>query len=736
MVVVVVDVTGFAVTAAPGTTDELPKPFSDCSVVPLWRLGALGCGAASCRAVSTGIWYWVPAGVSGPGSMIASCANAGVAGPTDSAAKMSSRMEARTSNTVPGPTAGRAQSSTHVGWPRDVVPAAIALIALGLANAHYGAFTIDRWGPFAVFVLVVLAIVAPDRQIPRVARLPLAAIIGFAAWSLASVLWAEMPSEAYEGGLRNVLIASLFALPVLTLRGLRSARLTADLLVGVLAALVAGTVIAYIADPGSLFLAGRLEAPIAYRNGTAVLFAMAFWPLVCTAASRRVATAVRPLAMALATCAAGLAFLTQSRGVLIGTVMGGIAVLALGPERLRRAVVALIAVAPVALFSHRLLQPYDTFGVKYQTVPSALTDARGALLLAALIGLVIGGLLILVDRRLASGGVARARARIVAIAALAAVCLVGAVAAAGAIGNPVTFVRDKTDEFTALQNTDSGSTRLGSVGGQRSDLWRVALKEFSGHPLSGVGEGSYAVGYYVHRRTDRNVVAAHSLPFATLAELGIVGLLLLLTFVAATGAVIARGLRKVADADRRRVAALTSVAAVFLGQSIVDWFWTIPGLSGLAVFALGTALVIVAGDAPRPARHSGRLRRVAPAVVCGLLALVAFTQTLAEREVSRARTAGDQQDRLDRARTAARLNPFASAPHYIQAGALEALGRPLAARKELLTVLDDEPLGFVTPALIGDFETRRGNRTAARLWYQRALDRNPLDTGLRKLAAR
>ncbi len=719
--------------AAGGTTDELPKPFSDCSVVPFRRLGAGRPGAASCRAVSTGIWYCVPAGVPGPGSMIASCPSAGAAGPTDSAAKMRIRMDARTSDRVQAPAAGAAQFAAAPGRLREALPMIVTLLALGLADAHYGAFTIDRWGPLAVFVLVVLAIVAPGRHAPAAGRIPLALIGGFASWSLASVLWGQMPGAAYEGGARNVLLAGLFALPLLTLTTRRAARLTADLLVAVLAAIVAGTVIAYVADPGALFLAGRLENPIAYRNGNAVLFAMAFWPLVLVAASRRVPWAARPPALALATAAACLAFLTQSRGVLIGTALGAVVVLALGPERLRRALTALVAVAPVALFSHRLLQPYDTFSVKNETVPSTLTDARGALLLAALTALGAGCAIVAGDRLLR--GRVRRGARVLAVLALAAVCVGAAGSAAAKVGDPAGYIRDKADEFTALQNTDSGSTRFGSVGGQRSDLWRVALKEFGEHPVAGVGEGGYPVGYYEHRRTDRNLVAAHSLPFGTLAELGLVGVLLLLAFVASSGAVIGRGARALEPGDRRRLASLAAVAVVFLGQSIVDWFWTIPGLSGLAVTALGIAIVLVAGDAPAPGAWS-RVRRIVPAVVCGLLALMVATQVLSARAVDRARIAADQQVRLDRARTAARLNPFATTPEYLQAGALEALGRPDAARAKLLGVLRDQPLVFVTPALIGDLETRRGNRAAARRWYARAAARNPLDTGLRKLAAR
>jgi hypothetical protein len=47
-----------------------------------------------------------------------------------------------------------------------------------------------------------------------------------------------------------------------------------------------------------------------------------------------------------------------------------------------------------------------------------------------------------------------------------------------------------------------------------------------------------------------------------------------------------------------------------------------------------------------------------------------------------------------------------------------------------------EPENFATMGLLGDLETRAGDRAAARAWYRRALALNPRDIGLRELAAR
>ena len=168
-------------------------------------------------------------------------------------------MDARTSETVPPPTAAAPQLDAPTTRWRDAVPVVIVLLSIGLADAHYGAFTIDRWAPLAVFVLLVLAMVAPGRRIALPARVPLIAIGAFAGWSLLSVAWAQMPGVAFEGGARNALLAGLFALPIVTLRERRTAQLAADLLVTLLGLIVGGMLIAYLVDPGSLFLAGPAQ---------------------------------------------------------------------------------------------------------------------------------------------------------------------------------------------------------------------------------------------------------------------------------------------------------------------------------------------------------------------------------------------------------------------------------------------------------------------------------------------
>ena len=64
--------------------------------------------------------------------------------------------------------------------------------------------------------------------------------------------------------------------------------------------------------------------------------------------------------------------------------------------------------------------------------------------------------------------------------------------------------RDKVDEFKQVERVAApGETRLGSTGGQRYDLWRIAWREFELRArCTGVGEGGYPVRYY-RERVDR-----------------------------------------------------------------------------------------------------------------------------------------------------------------------------------------------------------------------------------------
>jgi O-Antigen ligase len=601
-----------------------------------------------------------------------------------------------------------------------------------------GAFDLRYWAPLTLLCLALLLALtlAGTLSLPSPGALALAvgAIWAFAAYTMLSAAWSESAAAAWEGAARATFYAALFTLAVAAPAGARGRRwLAAGLVLGVVLTGLVSEVRLLAGDTGA-FLAGRLNDPIGYRNATAALFSFAAWPLVCFAARRGGASGFRAAAIAAAVLLIGLAFLTQSRGMLLGLACGGVVALALGPDRLRRAWLALAVVAAIALGSGALLAPYHGSGSG--TGVAAATDIRHAGVGLALLcaGSFLAGLFAFVfDNGLRSAELARglrtaaAGALIVLVSALAVGALVKA-------GNPVDYAEGKWDEFTEVEASTATGTRLGTVGGPRYDIWRVALDQFREAPLAGAGEGSYSFAYYRERRTDRNLADPHSQPLRLLAETGLIGTGLFALWLMALAVAIAARARLAPPGHRAWIAGLAAAAAVVVAQSAVDWLWLIPALFGLAVLALGLAARDEEDtEEPRP-------WSLAPRVLIGFSLLTAIFSVgalfLSGLYVRRAREQAltSAAASLASARTAGRLDPVSVTPLYLQAAALESEGRRAEARRILFDALDLERDNFVTLGLLGDLEVRAGNGAVARRYYRRALALNPLDTGLRKLS--
>lgn len=602
-----------------------------------------------------------------------------------------------------------------------------------------GAFDMRYWAPLTLLSLALLLALtlAGTLRTPAwgPAGIALAAIWAFAAYAMLSAAWAESIADAWEGAARTIFYAASFTLAVTVPAGRRGrAWVGAGLLLGVVAIGVATEVRLLAGDTGA-FLAGRLNDPIGYRNGTAALFSIAAWPLVGIAARRGFGSGWRAAALAALVLTLGLAFLTQSRGMLIGLAAGGAVSLAIGPDRLRRCWVALAAIALIAIGSGPLLEAYHASGSGTGSASAAdIRTAALALALLCAVSFLTGLFAFVFDNGLRSDELARGL-RAGAAVALAAVTAIVLVVALVKVGNPVGYAEDKWDEFTAVESTTATGTRLGTVSGPRYDIWRIAVDQFGEAPLVGAGEGGYRFAYYEERRTDRNLADAHSLPLRLLAETGLIGFALFALWLGAVAVAVARRAREEHPVTRTGIAGLAAAGAVVVAQSTVDWLWLIPAVFGLAVLALGLA-AHDEDDAgplalwPLP-RTLAALALGAAIVSVGAL----FLSGIYERR-ARSEAFESSQASLSAARSAERLNPVSVTPLYLQASALETEGRRGAARDALLEALELESSNFVTLGLLGDLEVRAGNVMRARGYYRRALALNPLDLGLRELSVR
>ncbi len=165
---------------------------------------------------------------------------------------------------------------------------------------------------------------------------------------------------------------------------------------------------------------------------------------------------------ALAVTALGLAFLTQSRGVLLGFCCGAVVALALGPDRIRRAWLAILAVAAIAACSGtparalRRVRGRPDDGSR-AAVEHAVADARA--------GRASGASSPRCCWRWSTAGCgcrgSRRTIRAVAAAALACSRSPSSPARLLAVGNPVALVTDKVTSSSS--STSPRPARRGSA---------------------------------------------------------------------------------------------------------------------------------------------------------------------------------------------------------------------------------------------------------------------------------
>jgi hypothetical protein len=151
-------------------------------------------------------------------------------------------------------------------------------------------------------------------------------------------------------------------------------------------------------------------------------------------------------------------------------------------------------------------------------------------------------------------------------------------------------------------------------GQNRPLYWHVAWREWEGNRLLGSGAGTFD-RYWLHYRTVGSFARdAHSLYIETLAEIGPIGLALLLAAL----------LIPLLALRGRRDPLLATAAAgyvAFLVHAGVDWDWEIPAVT-LAGLACGTVMLVARRrDGAPELRLSGRLFLFALVVSLGVLAL-------------------------------------------------------------------------------------------------------------------
>jgi hypothetical protein len=444
-------------------------------------------------------------------------------------------------------------------------------------------------------------------------------LLAFTALTGSSVVWSVAPDASWQDAGRMLTYSGVFA----------AAAALAWIAPGGWRALLGGTVLAAVVVCGYALLTkvlpdqldandvyARLQEPYGYWNAIGLTAAMGAIGCLWLGARR----AGHAVLNALAYPAMGLMILTlmiaYSRGALAALAVGVVAWMCLVPLRLRGArvlIVGVLGAAPLVAwdFSRHAL---SSDGVAL-TARATAGHQLGALLAAMLIVLTLAGVAIgfFGDRRAPSAATRRAvGVTLAALLALAVLALAGGLAASkrGLTGTVSHDFSSLTDPNAAVPKNTPG--RLTAIGSVRARYWNEALEVFKAHPALGAGAAGYETARLRYRTQPLDVRQAHGYVVQTLADLGIVGLVLTLALLVAWMAAAGRpthpfnrrwtaqrsppsvgwkhmGGRDLGQYTPERIGMLTMlcIVVVFGVHSFADWTWYVPGDACVALLCAG-----------------------------------------------------------------------------------------------------------------------------------------------------
>jgi hypothetical protein len=636
----------------------------------------------------------------------------------------------------------RRHGPAFAGW---LLPFLLVLY-LALKEGGYDAAIRSEVGIAVWWIVLVGAAVGalPAARIPRVGWTGLGLLAAFALWTGLGIGWSESAERSVAELGRVATLLGIFAL-ALSVQGREAARRTTAAIVaatGVVAvlALVSRMEPTWIpAEDYLAFLPGaanRLAFPLGYWNGLGQLIAIGLPLAVWMAAEGRL-TVTRALATAAIPAMSLTIFLTLSRGGIGAALIALLVLIGLHPRRVRLILPLALGAAGSALVIAAATQR-TAFR---DGLTNSVASSQGAEMLAmtlvvcGAVGLLAAAIA-LADKHGLGPRLPRPSRLITGVTAavLAIVVLVAALAAGGP-GE----ISDRWEEFKEPA-TSGGVERLGSLtGSSRYQFWQSAIDANASEPWRGIGPGTYE--FWFARDVDQEAAMglfvrdAHSLYLETLAELGIIGFVLIVGFVGfvlVTGAVRAFRLDK-SEPMAALLAAATAGAVAFAVAAAVDWAWEMTILP--VCFLLLAAVILGRDTGPESDRdlepETGRVRFVPRGVLAGLAvaALIAVAipyagVTSVDESQADVRSRALENALAD-ARTASDVQPYAASPYMQQALVFELGGDYDAAAAAATQATEEEPTNWRNWFVLSRIEAERGDPKAAVTAFNEARSLNP-----------
>ena len=641
------------------------------------------------------------------------------------------------------------------------VLAGALVIYLAVAGGGYSMATHGQVGILVWWAVVLCAAwgLLPVTRLTRSALAVMGLFGAFTAWTAIGIAWSISSGRSFQD---LALVTCYFGVIVLAVSIHREREAAVRHTLGAVASAI--VVVALLAlssrfwpnlfpasHETSQFLGGaraRLSWPLNYWNALATLMAVGVPLLLAVATSARTLRAQAAATAAVPVVALCSAF-TLSRGGVIEGVVAVAVFLLLAPDRLPKLLTVGVAAAGSAvvvyggLHRHALQQGLINSTASHQArslILVILLTCAGVAFVQAGVGLVVRHA---TPPSLLQVTVGRARL----LGAVAVVVIVVAAIAAGAPGHLHHAWEDFKSPVTSISG--SSTSRFGSSSGEgRYQYWVAAVKSAEQHVLTGSGPGTFQLDWLPRAPFQSYVVNAHSLYFETYAELGLIGLVLLVGFLVAALAAVARFVIRSQYEDRTRAAAIAAALAAFLVAAAFDWVWQMPVVPVAVLLPLGAALApgraasadadlpgASAGEASAKRHGSGLVPQVA-LVVAGLVCLIAIAYPLASNNAvtssQSAAAAGNTTAALSDAQSAVRLEPGSAANQLQLALVLESNHSYRQALVAVKRATSDEPDGWTNWLIQSRIQAENDNAHGSLVAYLKAKSLNPWSSLFRK----
>lgn len=646
-----------------------------------------------------------------------------------------------------GQLAATRRISSRADWPAAAawMLACAPVLYLGLRGGGYDAVVRGEVG-IAIWWLLLVGALAGILPAVRPGRAALALVGAFALFTVWTGLGITWSASAERGVLElarvvtylGILVLAVAALDARTARSALHGAAVACAAIGLLAVLSrirpewlpASDLIALL-EPGA---GDRLSYPLNSSDGVGSFAAIGIPVLLAAAITARTIVG-RAISVSAVPVLLLMLYLSNSRGGLLAAVVGLLVWIALAPDRLPRLATLGFAGAGGAVL---LAAAADRLEFR-QGLSTALAHEQADEMLVYLV-------VVCAAVALLQSGVALALrhgnrpawsrpSRRAGFAVLAAVVAMSG--AGGLLAGAPDLASEKWREFQSAERPSVSGTDLFSrlddlSGNNRFQYWESAVHGWETDRLKGIGSGGFELWWARDGAINEFIRDAHSLYVETLVELGLVGVVLLVTcLLLMLGLSGAGALRRGPLAGRAVAAGATAGLAAFAAGATVNWSWEISVMPMLALLLVAMALAAARGEpATCTASPAQRWRRprlviaVLSAIAIGLVVVpLASTNTL--RESQAGARAGDLAGALRQAAQAQRLQPYASTPRLQRALILERAGALGGAGSAIGEAVDRSPEDWRLWLVRSRIEAKRGDAGASVAAYRQARSLNP-----------